>query len=89
MIKQIGVPQYGGLILLISHMSPLSTITVIILTIDWVGGGDGEGDRRYKAMPSYILAPGGWERVLKTKITYEVVENAFHSTLPEASETVR
>ena len=52
-MKQIGVPQYGGLILLISHMSPLSTITVIILTIDWVGGGDGEGDRRYKAMPSY------------------------------------
>ena len=36
-----------------------------------------------------ILAPSGWERVLKTKITYEVVENAFHSTLPEASETVR
>lgn len=36
-------------------MSPLSTITVIILTIDEGGGGegDGEGGRRYKAMPSY------------------------------------
>ena len=88
MIKQIGVPQYGGLILLISHMSPLSTITVIILTIDWVGDGDGEGDRRYKAMPSYT-SPRRMGTRAKTKITYEVVENAFHSTLPEASETVR
>ena len=52
------------------------------------GGGMGrEIDDIKLCLP--ILAPGGWERELKTKITYEVVENAFHSTLPEASETVR
>ena len=59
LIKQIGVPQYGGLILLISHMSPLRTITLIILTIDGGGGGGawGEIDDTKLCLPT--LAPGG------------------------------